>query len=89
MDYTRYDWIMLLGDPLDYRGLEYIDQAVAPFAKLVTWHNNRRARGYVLVKFLYNGANTVPRSLVLRQGGKKWNRLEQDCASLCSQFGTP
>jgi hypothetical protein len=40
MNYTRYGWLMLLGYPLDYRSLEYIDQALAPFAKLVTWHNN-------------------------------------------------
>jgi hypothetical protein len=37
MGYTRYGWIMLLGYSLDYRSLEYIDQVVAPFAKLVAW----------------------------------------------------
>jgi hypothetical protein len=70
MNYTRYGWLMLLEYPLDYRSLEYIDQALAPFAKMVTWHNNGRSLGYVLVKCLYNGAESVPRSLVLRQGDK-------------------
>jgi hypothetical protein len=30
-NYIRYGWIMLLGYPIDYRNLEHIDQAVAPF----------------------------------------------------------
>jgi hypothetical protein len=68
-NYTRYGLIMLLGYPLDYRNLEHIDQAVSPFAKLVTWHNNMRSLGYVLVKCLYNDVQSVLRSLlVLRQG---------------------
>jgi hypothetical protein len=74
-DYNRYGWIMLLGYPPDYRDLVHIDQAVSSFAKLVTWHNNGRSLGYVLVKCLYNDAQSVPRSLVLRQGernGRGW-----------------
>jgi hypothetical protein len=68
MNYTRYDWIMLLGYPLDYRSLEFIDHAVSSIGKLVSWHNNRRSLGYLLVKCLYNGAQSVPISLVFRQG---------------------
>jgi hypothetical protein len=68
-DYSRYGWIMLLGYPLDYRNLAHIDQAVASFGKMVIWHNNRRDLGYVLFKCLYNDPQTVPRSLVLMQGG--------------------
>jgi hypothetical protein len=67
---------MMLGFPLDYRSLEFIDQAVSSFGKLVTWHNNQRSLGYVLVKCLYNGAQSVPRSLVFRQGernGTAWS----------------
>jgi hypothetical protein len=45
---TTYSWIMLLGYPLDYRNLMHIDQAIFSFGKLVTWHNNRRALGYVV-----------------------------------------
>jgi hypothetical protein len=68
-DYSRYGWIMLLGYPLDYRNLVHNDQVVTSFGKMVTWHNNRRALGYVLVKCLYNYPKIVPRSLVLWQGG--------------------
>jgi hypothetical protein len=67
---------MLLGYPLDYRNLAHIDQAVASFGKMVTWHNYGRDLGYILVKCLYNDTQTVPRSLVLRQGGIEgigWN----------------
>jgi hypothetical protein len=67
-DYSRYGWIMPLGYPLDYRNLAHIDQVIASFGKMVTWHNNRRDLGYVLVKCLYNDPQTVPRILVLRQG---------------------
>jgi hypothetical protein len=45
----------MLGYPLDYRELGFIDQAVASFGKLISWHNNPIARGFVLVKCLYNG----------------------------------
>jgi hypothetical protein len=60
----------MLGFPLDYRSLEYINQIVSSFGKLVTWHNNRRSLGYAPVKCLYNGAQSVPRSLIFRQGGR-------------------
>jgi hypothetical protein len=33
---------------------------------LVTWHNNRRSLGYVLIKCLYNDVQSVPRSLALK-----------------------
>jgi hypothetical protein len=60
---------MLLGYPLDYRNLVHIDQSVASFGKMVIWHNNGRYLGYVIVKCLYNDRQTIPTSLVLRQGG--------------------
>jgi hypothetical protein len=59
-DYTRYGPIMLLGYPPDYRDLEHIDQVVSSFAKLVTWHNNKRSLGHVLVKCLYSDVQSVP-----------------------------
>jgi hypothetical protein len=74
MNYTRYGWLMLMGYPLDYRCLDYIDQALPPFAKMVIWHNNGRSLGYVLVKCLHNDAEYVPRSLVLRQGNRNGTR---------------
>jgi hypothetical protein len=69
---------MLLHHPLDYIKLTRIDHAVTSFGKMVTWHNNRRALGYVLLKCLYNDPQTVPRSLVLRQReieGIGWNKM--------------
>jgi hypothetical protein len=75
-DYSRYGWIMLLGYPLDYRNLVHIDQAITSFGKMVTWHNNGRDFGYVLVKCLYTDPQIVPRSLVLKKGGIEgigWN----------------
>jgi hypothetical protein len=73
-DYSRYGWIMLLGYSLDFRNLAHIDQVIASFGKMVTWHNNGRDLGYVLVKCLYNDPQTVLRSLVLRQGGIEGTR---------------
>jgi hypothetical protein len=67
-DYSRYGWIMLLDYPLDYRNLAHIDQVIASFGKMVIWHNNGRDLGYILVTCVYNDPQTVPRSLVLRQG---------------------
>jgi hypothetical protein len=67
-DYARYGWIMMLRYPLDYRNLMHIDQAISSFGKLITWHNNRRSLGYVLVKCLYNTPQSAPRSLVIKQG---------------------
>jgi hypothetical protein len=67
---------MLLGYPLDYRNLAHIDQAFASFGKMITWHNNGRDLGHVLVKCLYNDPQIVTRSLVLKQGeieGTGWN----------------
>jgi hypothetical protein len=59
---------MLLGYPLDYRSLEHIYQAVSSFSKLVTWYNNRRVLGYVLVKCLYNGPASVLAALFSGKG---------------------
>jgi hypothetical protein len=73
--FTRFGWIMMLGFPLDYRSLGFIYQEVAAFGKLISWHNNPRARGFVLVKCLYNDVDTVLRSLFFRQGdrnGESW-----------------
>jgi hypothetical protein len=52
--------------PPDYRDLAHIDQSVTSFAMIVTWHNNRRSLGYVLIKCLYNDVQSVPRSLALK-----------------------
>jgi hypothetical protein len=68
-NYSRYGWIMLLGYPSDYRNLAHIDQTGASFGRMVIWHNNGRDLRYVLVKCLYNDPQTVPWSLVLKQGG--------------------
>jgi hypothetical protein len=62
--------------PLYYRSIEHIYQAVSSFDKIVTWHNNRRALGNVLVKCLYNEPTSVPHTLVLSQGeihDRGWN----------------
>lgn len=75
-DYTRYGWILMLGFPLDYRTLEHVDQAITCFGKMVRWHNPPTKLGYVLVKCLYNEPQTVPRSIVFRQGirqGAGWS----------------
>jgi hypothetical protein len=67
---------MLLGYPLDYTNIAQIDQVITSFGKMVTWQNNGRDLGYVLIKCSYNDPQTVPRSLVLRQGGIEgswWN----------------
>jgi hypothetical protein len=76
--YTMFGWIMMLGFLLDYISLKHIDQTMASFGMLVSWHNNPRALGSVLIKCLYNGAHSVPKSLVFRQGdrngsGWSWN----------------
>lgn len=75
-DYTRYGWIMILGFPLEYRSLEHVDQAVSSFGKMLRWRNPPNRLGYVLVKCLYNEPQSVPRSLVFRQGtrqGSGWS----------------
>lgn len=75
-DYTRYGWILILGFPLDYRTLEHIDQVVSSFGKMLRWYNPPSKLGYVLVKCLYNEAQSVTRSLVFRQGtrqGSGWS----------------
>jgi hypothetical protein len=73
--YTRFGWIMILGFPLDYRALNFIDQAVAPFGKLISWHNNPRAKGYVLVKCCtttstwFQGACSSDKGIEMAQAG--------------------
>jgi hypothetical protein len=61
---------MFLGYPLDYRSLEFMGQAMAPFGKLVSWHNNPRAFAFVFVKCLYDDIDSVLRSLFFRQGDR-------------------
>jgi hypothetical protein len=63
----------MLGYPLDYRTIEHIDEAVATFGKLMTRHNNHIALCYILVRCLYNGADSIPRSIVFRQGERNGN----------------
>jgi hypothetical protein len=64
---------MFLGYPLDYRSLEFIDQAVSTFGKMISWHNNPRKLGIVLVKCLYNNTTSVPHSIEFRQGDRLGN----------------
>jgi hypothetical protein len=74
-EYSRLWWIFILGYPLEYKTLEHIDQVVATFGKMVSWHNNPNAKGFVLVKRLYNGIDAVLRSIVMGQGnldGRGW-----------------
>jgi hypothetical protein len=59
--YTIFGWIMVLGFPLDYKSLKHVDQTMASFGKLVSWHNNPRVMGLVLLKCLYNGVHSVPK----------------------------
>jgi hypothetical protein len=64
--YSRYGWVVFLGYLLDYRSLEFIDQAVSTFGKMISWHSNPRKLGFVLVKYLYNNMTSVPRSIEFR-----------------------
>ncbi|TVU33893.1 hypothetical protein EJB05_15707, partial [Eragrostis curvula] len=76
--FRRIGWIILLGYPLDYRNLHHIDQTCSSFGKLVHWHSNPAVTAYVLVKCMYDNAEDVPRSLVIKQGeedsgdGRTW-----------------
>jgi hypothetical protein len=70
--YSRYGWIMFLGYPLDYGSLEFIVRAVSTFGKMISWHNNPRKLGFVLVKCLYNNTASVPRSIEFRGNGYSW-----------------
>uniref|UniRef100_A0A0A9B1C7 DUF7597 domain-containing protein n=1 Tax=Arundo donax TaxID=35708 RepID=A0A0A9B1C7_ARUDO len=64
--YHRNGWILFLGFPLDYMTLEHVDEACASFGKMIYWHDYPENKGFVLVKCLYDDAESVPRSLVFR-----------------------
>lgn len=75
--YTRKDWLMLLGYPLDLREAVVIKQVVAPFAQIDHW-NDDRSLARILVKCIMQVPLKVPRSLVISVGheldgeGRSW-----------------
>ncbi|TVU07256.1 hypothetical protein EJB05_47304, partial [Eragrostis curvula] len=66
--YARFGWIMILGYPLDYMSLQHIDETIAAWGKMIHWHNNPRNKAFVLIKCLYNDTDSVPLSMVFRNG---------------------
>ena len=65
--YTRENWIMFLGFPLDYWTPEFTKTAVAPFGRLHKWYEGPN-KSRVLVHCLLLSPNRVPRSVVVSQG---------------------
>ena len=64
--YTRENWIMFLGFPLDYQTPNFIKAAVAPFGRLLRWYEGPN-KLRVLVQCLILSPDRVPRSVVISQ----------------------
>ncbi|CAN6196784.1 unnamed protein product [Urochloa humidicola] len=76
--FARVGWVMLVGYPLDYKEIHFINQACAPFGRVVQWHANDNSTARVLAKVLIDNIARVPRVLKLKNGraldgeGRSW-----------------
>jgi hypothetical protein len=75
--YTRECWIMFLAFPLDYQLEGFMKAVVAPFGRMLNWHQGLN-KSRTLVHCLLIAPERVPRSVVVSQGtsiggnGQSW-----------------
>jgi hypothetical protein len=76
--YTRDYWVMFLAFPLDYQLEGFIKAAVAPFGRLLHWHQGPN-KSRTLAHCLLIALERVPHSVVISQGttiggnGRSWS----------------
>lgn len=57
---NREVWLLLLGFPFDYVKEEYIDIALGPFARMLSWHYDPEHKTRLLVKGRVVDLESVP-----------------------------
>jgi len=76
--YTRKNWLLLLGYPLDFKDPLILKQVCSVFGQLLFWNSSDHSRARVLVKVMIDNPLEVPRSLLIKHGkelngaGRSW-----------------
>lgn len=65
--FNREVWLMLLGFPFDYIEEEYIDNALAPFGKMITWDHNPEFKTRLMVRARVVDLESIPHFIVLSE----------------------
>ncbi|TVU06696.1 hypothetical protein EJB05_49921, partial [Eragrostis curvula] len=68
VNFNRECWLMLLGFPLDYWHLHYIENAISSFGRLTGWYNDPSNLARVLVCARVTDLVDVPEFIVLTEG---------------------
>jgi hypothetical protein len=78
LNFNRDCWLTLLGFPLDYWNHECIQNAIAPFGKVLLWENDKEHLARLMVKARVTNLQDVPHYIVFSdtQGfyGESWTR---------------
>lgn len=61
-------WLMLMGFPLDYWEMDYIQDAICSFGRLDNWVNNRRRLTRLLVRDRVADLQSIPQWIVYSDG---------------------
>jgi hypothetical protein len=76
LEYNKECWLMLLGFPMNYWSTNHIQNALAPFGRVLNWENNHTNFARLLVKARVTNLEDVPRFIVISETegfqGQSW-----------------
>jgi hypothetical protein len=76
VNFNRECWMLLLGFPPDYRENEYVVNTISSFGRVISWVDDNRHLGRLLVRARVIDLESVPQFLVITDGegfqGDSW-----------------
>ncbi|KAJ1261734.1 hypothetical protein BS78_09G053800 [Paspalum vaginatum] len=76
LNFNRECWVMLLNFPLDYRRDHYIEDAVRPFARVMSWEHQPRRLASVIARIRVMDLESIPHFIAFSVGdgfqGDSW-----------------
>ncbi|KAG8065205.1 hypothetical protein GUJ93_ZPchr0004g40149 [Zizania palustris] len=63
---SRIGWVMFFAFPLDFKDINFLEQVVASFGKILYWHSEDSNLSRVLLKVLFDSTINIPRSITVK-----------------------
>jgi hypothetical protein len=68
VNFNRECWMLLLGYPLDYRENDFVVNTISSFGRVISWVDDTRHLGRLLVRTRVIDFESVPQFLVITDG---------------------
>ena len=81
--FNREVWLRLLGFPFDYCEEEYIDNALAPFGKVISWDKNPEFKTRLMVRARVVDLESIPHFIVFSETKGMDSDLWTICGIAC------